>query len=74
MSDERQEPTPETQPTIEVAPSAAEPPVESHLLATIVDQWFQNHIVGSPLGRSTEAWNHLQTVLPILKEMLAKAM
>lgn len=69
MSDERQDLQPETPPTPEAVPTPPTP----HPTAAIVDAWFASHIAGSVLGRSTEAWNHLQTVIPILKDMLAKA-
>ena len=76
MSDERQpDPPIEEPPTEEQPPPVQEPPpitAAPHPTAAIVDAWFQSHINGSILGRSTESWNHLQTKIPVLKAMLAK--
>ena len=68
MSDERQDPP--VQEPQEQAPPVQEPP-PPHPSAAIVDEWWQNHIVGSVVGRSTEAWNYLQGKLDALKSSLA---
>lgn len=60
-------PAPVQEPEPAAAPSA---PV--HPTALIVDEWVRDHLHGSILGRSTEAWNHVQSVLPALKTALAK--
>ncbi len=39
------------------------PPPADPSVRAIIDSWFNNHIAGSPVARSVEAFNHLRAVL-----------
>jgi hypothetical protein len=64
MSDDRPEESAASEPTPEPTP-----PSDTD---QVVDNWFNNHIRGSAVGRNTEAWNHLMSVIDRLKEDLRK--
>jgi hypothetical protein len=38
-----------------------------------IDRWFNDHIAGSAVARSVEAYNHLRTVLNHLHSEIADA-
>lgn len=42
-------------------------------VGAVVDRWVLDHIHGSPVARSTEAYNHLKDSLPSLKAALVDA-
>lgn len=37
-----------------------------------VRAWVDKHVRNSPVARSTEAWNHLQKILPELAPLIEK--
>lgn len=54
------------------AASAPSPlPSPLHLLAERVERWWQEHFPGSPVARSTAAWNHAFAAKEALKRLLA---
>jgi hypothetical protein len=50
----------------------ASPPAAPSNVGTVVRSWFATHLCNSPLSRATEAFNHVQAVLPALIEALEK--
>jgi hypothetical protein len=87
MADEQKtnpNPNPQPQPQAQRAPEqqAAEPRprAQSNLghaiadgLEDMVEKWWNEHIVGSAVGRHTDAWNHMQGAKEHLKDMLRSA-
>lgn len=74
MSDNQQEGT-QTSTMIEPARPESVPVSNSVSIPdstweTAVARWIESHVRNSPIAGSTEAWNHLHSVLPKLKEFL----
>lgn len=64
-------------PDIQKAPPAAvaasvPPDTRAERAGAIVDAWVCDRIHNSPTSRDTEAWNHLFTALPDLKQRIAQ--
>ena len=60
----------------ENTPPAAATPVIPALPAVpaieaAIAQWFNSHIVGSPVAKSVEAYNHLRSALGALSSAIA---
>jgi hypothetical protein len=74
------QPQPQPQRQAEQQPADARPRAQSNLGHAIVDglddmveRWWNEHIVGSAVGRHTDAWNHMQGAKEHLKDMLRSA-
>lgn len=67
MSEEHEEP---------LAPSSevASRPLSNEIWAVASSRWINDHIRNSPVAQSTEAWNHLGSVLHKLREYLEAEM
>ena len=39
-----------------------------------VDRWFAENVHGTVVGRDTESYNHIYRSMPVLKDMLEKAL
>jgi len=50
--------------TEQVQPAAAGPEVA-------IDRWFNDHIAGSPVAQSVEAYNHLRSALGALSAAIS---
>lgn len=46
-------------------------PVERESPASIVERWWADHFPGSPVARTTQAWNHAFAAKEELKRRLA---
>jgi len=64
------EPAAAEQPSSPAPASEAPTPPVLHPHSEVFRLWIERHIAGGPIGRSTEAFNHLQDALPALSAML----
>ena len=69
MSDE---PTDEP-PAVVEEPSMVPPPLTPDKAIAIMEKWWQDTMPGSPLGRVTEAYNHVVTEFENLKNLIRRA-
>ena len=65
---------PEAGPAVDVPPTAepAPTPIPQASWDRAVGAWFHYHVRSSPIAQATGAWEHLNTVLPRLKELLER--
>jgi hypothetical protein len=61
--------TPPAAPIAPAAPAAPLPGVAA--IEAAIARWFNNHIVGSPVAKSVEAYNHLRSALGALSAAIA---
>ena len=69
MSDE---PIDEPQAVVE-EPPVVPSPLTNDKVITIMETWWQDTMPGSPLGRVTEAYNHVVTEFENLKNLIRRA-
>jgi len=64
------EPAATERPSAPAPASEAPTPPVLHPHSEVFRMWIERHVAGGPIGRSTEAFNHLQDALPALSAML----